>query len=92
MDFLITHPGVQASEHAQYSAVNLPIRIMFDLCLQSRLEIYIPEQQNYLDAGRRPYRLGPGVATPLVKGGLNPDTDVDLVILSHVHYDHHGDH
>jgi glyoxylase-like metal-dependent hydrolase (beta-lactamase superfamily II) len=50
----------------------------------------MPVQQKHV-ATRAPYELFPGVPERLKRGGLDPAIDIDLVILSHVHYDHHGD-
>jgi glyoxylase-like metal-dependent hydrolase (beta-lactamase superfamily II) len=63
---------------------------MFDLGLRSNIEHYLPTQQSHLRKNRVPYRLGPSIADQLAKGTIDPD-DIDAVILSHVHYDHHGD-
>lgn len=82
LSFLINHP-----ENKQQG--DNPTRLLFDLGLRSRLQSYVPPQQAHLKS-RMPYRLGPGVATKLKEGGLDP-SDIDLVVLSHVHYDHHGD-
>ncbi|KUJ13357.1 Metallo-hydrolase/oxidoreductase [Mollisia scopiformis] len=81
--FLITHPDSQRD--------GSQVRLMFDLGLRSVMENYMPSQQKHLKDGRVPYLLGPGVAARLADAGLNSNSDVDLVILSHVHYDHHGD-
>ncbi|KAK3312726.1 beta-lactamase-like protein [Apodospora peruviana] len=67
-----------------------PRRILFDLGLRSRITDYSEPQQRHL-ANRTPYTIGPGVAAILRSEGLDPASDIDTVILSHVHYDHHGD-
>ncbi|KAK3326930.1 beta-lactamase-like protein [Cercophora scortea] len=74
--FLIQHPKLNR-------------RIMFDLGLRSSIASYSSPQQLHL-TNREPHTIGPGVAAVLQQGGLSP-LDVDTVILSHVHYDHHGD-
>lgn len=85
LTFLVTHPGSSA-----YGAdASKPFRMMFDLGLRRAKERYPPVLQKHID-GRAPHDLAPGVAQQLRDGGLEPE-DVDLVMLSHVHYDHHGD-
>jgi len=85
MAFLIEHPGSNKFGDLRKKS----LRLMFDLGLRSNLGGYLPVQQVHLEH-RRPYRLGPGVVKHLEAGGLST-ADIDLVILSHVHYDHHGD-
>lgn len=80
LSFLITHPGATNSS---------PRRVLFDLGLRSSLTSYSEPQQHHL-LNRKPYTLGPGVASLLRSGGIDP-ADIDTIILSHVHYDHHGD-
>jgi glyoxylase-like metal-dependent hydrolase (beta-lactamase superfamily II) len=63
--------------------------MMFDLGLRRAKDRYPEHMQRHID-GRAPHRLPPGVAAQLKTGGLDP-SEVDLVMLSHVHYDHHGD-
>ncbi|KAF2085410.1 Metallo-hydrolase/oxidoreductase [Saccharata proteae CBS 121410] len=87
--FLITHPGHSTDlTPASSSHAHRPIRIMFDLGLRSNLSRYLPAQQQHLST-RTPYRLA-GVATQLAAGGVAVD-EISTVVLSHVHYDHHGD-
>ncbi|CAG8909732.1 unnamed protein product [Penicillium egyptiacum] len=81
LSFLITHPGVESQCRPRY--------LLFDLGLRAQLDNYMKEQKSHLES-RVPYQLGPGVGQSLRKGGLDP-TDIDTVILSHLHYDHHGD-
>ena len=85
LTFLIKHPGTSA-----YGAdSSKPFHMMFDLGLRKARERYPEKLQKHID-GRAPFKLEPGVAAQLKDGGLDPK-DVDLVMLSHVHYDHHGD-
>ncbi|KAL1585808.1 hypothetical protein WHR41_05011 [Cladosporium halotolerans] len=85
LTFLVTHPGTSAfgADAAK------PFRMMFDLGLRRAKERYPEQLQRHID-GRAPHQLPPGVAAQLKSGGLDP-ADIDLVMLSHVHYDHHGD-
>ncbi|KPM40115.1 hypothetical protein AK830_g6439 [Neonectria ditissima] len=79
LSFFITHPDCKGKR----------LRLMFDLGLRSSITAYTKPQQRHL-SNRLPYVLGPGVAETLEAGGTHPSS-IDLVILSHVHYDHHGD-
>lgn len=81
--FLVTHPGLSSSECK-------PIRIMFDLGLRSKESGYSQMQQDHL-RNRMPYSLGPSIAEQLCRGHVDSLHDIQAVILSHVHYDHHGD-
>ncbi|KAJ5726902.1 hypothetical protein N7493_005929 [Penicillium malachiteum] len=81
LSFLITHPGFKGQDQPKY--------ILFDLGLRARLDDYTKENQSHLQS-RVPYQLSPGVVGILRQGGLDP-TRIEIVILSHVHYDHHGD-
>ncbi|KAK0353590.1 hypothetical protein LTR02_012746 [Friedmanniomyces endolithicus] len=85
LTFLITHPG-SALHNANPSK---PFNLMFDLGLRKSKSLYPPVLQRHID-GRAPHNLAPGVAAQLAAGGLDPG-EVDVVMLSHVHYDHHGD-
>lgn len=85
LTFLINHPGNSAFN----SNGSKPFHMMFDLGLRKAKERYPEVLQTHID-GRAPFRLEPGVAAQLKDGGLNPG-EIDLVLLSHVHYDHHGD-
>lgn len=85
--FLIEHPG--SNVFSAGGVGNTTPYVMFDLGLRKDIQSYLPTQQAHLD-NRMPYRLGPGVASKLEDCELDPG-DIDAVILSHVHYDHHGD-
>jgi len=89
LSFLITHPGLQGPGDGSIIPHKKPLRLLFDLGLRSSIDRYIPGQQKHLRS-RVPYRLEPGVAEHLRAQGIEP-TDVDVIMFSHVHYDHHGD-
>ena len=63
---------------------------MFDLGLRSQSKNYTPGQQKHL-SNRQPVIIEPSIADKLSKGDISAATDVDFVLLSHVHYDHQGD-
>lgn len=88
--FLITHsdPPARLPFNIQLSP-GQPLRILFDLGLRKQTSRYDPQQQKHLE-NRRPYDLKPGVAAQLLEYGVDPGS-INAVILSHVHYDHHGD-
>ncbi|KAG2122292.1 beta-lactamase-like protein [Suillus cothurnatus] len=56
--------------------------VIFDLGIRRDLEGYTPLCQELIKAK---------VAESLVKGGVSPD-EVETVIISHLHWDHTGDH
>ncbi|KAK0311586.1 hypothetical protein LTR82_014288 [Friedmanniomyces endolithicus] len=88
--FLITHPGPNTTPYGASPAnSSRPFNLMFDLGLRRAKERYPEALQRHID-GRAPHQLEPGIAALLEAGGLDPG-EVDLVMLSHVHYDHHGD-
>jgi glyoxylase-like metal-dependent hydrolase (beta-lactamase superfamily II) len=99
LSFLLTHPGFATEAHRSHFGVVVlgskappmgrPITMMFDLGLRGSVTRYMAIQQRHLES-RRPFELKPGVAAQLREGGVDPGS-VDLVLLSHVHYDHHGD-
>lgn len=82
MAFLISHPGLSTQDK--------PIKMLFDLGLRSKEVSYSEMQQKHLQ-NRVPYSLGPSIANQLMQGGVDPLHDIQAIILSHVHYDHHGD-
>ncbi|KAK8182043.1 beta-lactamase-like protein [Phyllosticta capitalensis] len=91
LSFLVTHPGCELLNHGKHASspsFRKPFRLLFDLGLRSSKDRYTPPQQAHLET-RQPYRLA-GVAEQLKAGGVDP-ASIDVVVLSHVHYDHHGD-
>ena len=86
MAFLVSHPGFAGKT----SEVQKSIRMMFDLGLRSSATDYSEKQQLHLE-NRVPYALGPSIAEQLARGDLSSSSDIDVVLLSHVHYDHNGD-
>ncbi|KAG2070254.1 Metallo-hydrolase/oxidoreductase [Suillus decipiens] len=65
--------------------------VVFDLGIRRDLEGYTPLSQERIKAlGFAPV-VDQTVAESLVKGGVSPD-QVETVIISHLHWDHIGDH
>ncbi|KAI4632150.1 uncharacterized protein J4E87_001621 [Alternaria ethzedia] len=62
--------------------------LVFDLGLKRDFSGYREAQQHHI-AQRQPTSVSPDAAESLRKGGLDPK-DVDVVMLSHVHWDHVG--
>ncbi|KXT11872.1 hypothetical protein AC579_5196 [Pseudocercospora musae] len=87
LTFLIQRPNHPPNFPSKNAAQ--PFRLMFDLGLRKSQSRYPDKLQKHIN-GRAPFKLEPGVAQQLTDRGLSPE-DIDLVILSHVHYDHHGD-
>lgn len=81
LSFLIQHPSTSADGKLT--------RIVFDLGLKRDLTKYPPAQQAHI-ANRQPTILRPDCADSLRAGGLDPSKDIDIVVLSHVHWDHEG--
>jgi glyoxylase-like metal-dependent hydrolase (beta-lactamase superfamily II) len=100
MSFAILHPGLfsdaQQSSYlsrllpAQFQNTT-PVRLLFDLGLRSSADNYPPAAQRHLET-RKPYKLDPGVAQ-ILRESKDEDYSgqIAVIILSHVHYDHHGD-
>ena len=62
--------------------------LVFDLGLKRDFSGYRAAQQHHI-AQRQPTSVSPDAAESLRRGGLDPK-DVDVVMLSHVHWDHVG--
>lgn len=65
------------------------LNIVFDLGMRKKCEDYSPSIRSHIQK-RLPVTTDPDVSDALRKGGLQADQDVDIVVLSHVHYDHVG--
>ena len=63
--------------------------IVFDLGIKKNLNNYAEAQQHHITT-RQPVIVEPDAADSLRAGGLDPTKDIDVVILSHVHWDHVG--
>ncbi|KAH8692215.1 beta-lactamase-like protein [Talaromyces proteolyticus] len=75
MSFLLHHPRTGSN-------------IVFDLGLRRNLDDYPRNIHPHLRT-RQPIHTAPDAGESLKKGGLKP-SNIDIVILSHVHYDHVG--
>ncbi|OAL36576.1 hypothetical protein AYO20_04192 [Fonsecaea nubica] len=79
LSFLIQHPSPDGKV----------TKFVFDLGLKRDLTKYPPAQQAHI-SNRQPTILHPDCADSLRAGGLDPARDIDIVMLSHVHWDHEG--
>lgn len=82
--FLIQHPF--SLENLQQDSKGT--KLLFDLGLKRDFAGYREAQQQHI-AQRQPTIVSPDVSESLLKGSLQA-RDVDIVILSHVHWDHVG--
>ncbi|OCL05537.1 hypothetical protein AOQ84DRAFT_298755 [Glonium stellatum] len=81
LSFLIQHPSPRRPDRTT-------TKLLFDLGLKRDLSGYRTLQQQHI-AQRQPISTSPDAAASLRAGGLDP-ADIDLVMLSHVHWDHVG--
>lgn len=72
----------------QHESETQATRILFDLGIRRDLLAYSPQICKHL-ATRQPVVSRPDVVESLASGGLHP-SDIDIVMLSHVHWDHIG--
>lgn len=86
MCFLVEHPTLRQTLDGSSQTKS---RLMFDLGLRGKAEDYIPQIQAHI-TNRYPVTHQPSAPETLRKNGIPPET-IEAVILSHVHYDHHGD-
>ncbi|KAF2453166.1 hypothetical protein BDY21DRAFT_293522 [Lineolata rhizophorae] len=93
LSFLIRHPCSTTTTSSSTSPLDNPARgltnLVFDLGLKRDLTQYAPAQQAHI-ANRQPTVLAPDCGDSLRAGGLDPAADVDVVLLSHAHWDHVG--
>ncbi|KAL1985792.1 hypothetical protein VTN96DRAFT_7414 [Rasamsonia emersonii] len=88
LSFLIQHPNKQNENQNQNQKSGFD-KIVFDLGIKRDLSAYHPAMHSHI-ANRQPVLTRPDVADSLRQGGLDPASDIDYVILSHVHWDHVG--
>jgi glyoxylase-like metal-dependent hydrolase (beta-lactamase superfamily II) len=62
--------------------------MLFDLGIKRNISGYRTAQQDHI-AQRQPVILSPDARESLIAGGMQPE-DIDIVVLSHVHWDHVG--
>ena len=91
MSFLVQHPdatlfGGSNDEPARSKG---PFRLLFDLGLRGDPQHYIPLLQKHIKS-RHPVQHRPSVKDSLISQGISL-SDIHAVVLSHVHWDHHGD-
>lgn len=75
-------------EHVDPSTHKLE-RLVFDLGIKRDLTKYIPATAKHI-LGRKPIYCTPDVKSSLLNGRLEPNRDIDYVVISHVHWDHIG--
>lgn len=87
-------PGLRISKPSlsfliQHSDENGKItRVLFDLGIRRVISEYPPEIRGHI-LTRQPLDADPDVRKSIERGGLTTD-EIDLVVLSHVHWDHIG--
>ncbi|KAK0622416.1 hypothetical protein B0T14DRAFT_563868 [Immersiella caudata] len=84
LSFLIQHPSPPPGRPSATQT-----NIVFDLGIKRDLTGYTPAQQAHI-AQRQPIITSPDCADSLRRGGLDPAHDIDLTLLSHIHWDHIG--
>ncbi|OAP57645.1 hypothetical protein AYL99_08383 [Fonsecaea erecta] len=81
MCFLIEHQSTNSAA---------PTRVVFDLGIKRDLTLYAqPATQHHITT-RQPVYSSADARSSLMSGGLDPATDIDVVVLSHIHWDHIG--
>lgn len=80
--FLVKHPSLGNNGRDT-------MNVIFDLGVKRDLTKYTPAQQAHI-ANRQPVITDPDCAASLRAAGFDPEFDIDIVILSHVHWDHVG--
>lgn len=80
--FLIKHPSL--GNNGRHTT-----NLLFDMGIARDLSSYTTSTQSHI-AKRQPVITDPDCAASLRAGGIEPSTDIDIVIPSHVHWDHSG--
>ncbi|KAH9989596.1 hypothetical protein F4779DRAFT_632161 [Xylariaceae sp. FL0662B] len=96
LSFLIRHPSPSPARSSDVT------NLIFDLGVKRDLSCYTPAQQVHVSQ-RQPIVINPDCASSLRNGAgsstsnfqeeaalMNPERDINIVILSHVHWDHIG--
>ncbi|RDB25996.1 hypothetical protein Hypma_006559 [Hypsizygus marmoreus] len=65
-------------------------RVVFDLGCRRDINAHPPITRGFIERFT-PYTVPMDVVESLAKGGLKPE-DIETVVISHLHYDHIGDH
>lgn len=86
LSFLIRHP---CNDESPDGSKQKTTSIVFDLGLKRNLTQYPAAMASHISQ-RTPISVSPDVAQSLRAGGVDLSTEVDYVILSHVHWDHVG--
>lgn len=76
-------------EHRTGAETEQPTRIVLDLGLKRDLDAYEPAMRSHI-SNRQPITTFPDVAESLRRGGLDPANDIDVVMYTHMHWDHVG--
>ncbi|KAF8502995.1 beta-lactamase-like protein [Hysterangium stoloniferum] len=85
-DEVHTVPSLSFSlRHSQSNA-----HLLFDLGLRKDVENFTPSTQELIKE-TMPVQIPQDVSESLIKGGIQPK-DVTTIVLSHLHFDHVGDH
>ncbi|KAH8587005.1 hypothetical protein B0O99DRAFT_527591, partial [Bisporella sp. PMI_857] len=87
--FVTIHPGIHVDGSTSLEQPR-PIRFMFDLGIRFQNNGYTIEQRLH-PGNQQLVILGPDLVAILSEEGIQALTDIDFVVLRHVHYGHHRD-